>query len=352
MSLYERELYIEDLEKISNLSLEWEKFQNTTFLISGATGMIGSFLIDTIMLKNKSMNLNCRILALGRDQSRAKTRFSNYWKDKNFKFVKCDINFPIKNIKDEKIDYIFHAASNTHPKAYSLDPIGTITTNIIGSHNLLELAVEHEVKRFVFASSVEIYGENRGDCEKFTEDYCGYIDCNTLRAGYPEGKRAGEALCQAYISQKKLDIVIPRLPRVYGPTMLLSDSKVISQFIKKGVAGEDIILKSEGTQLYSYIHVADAVSAILICFLKAKAGEAYNIADEGSDIVLRDLAQNIATYVGSRIVFEIPDEIEKKGYSKATKALLNSEKIKKLGWRPFYSIEEGVKRTIEILKYS
>lgn len=94
----------------------------------------------------------------------------------------------------------------------------------------------------------------------FDEDYCGFINCNTLRAGYPESKRCGEALCQAYIRQKGLDIVIPRLTRSYGPTMLMSDSKAVSQFIKKGLAGEDIVLKSKGNQYYSYTYVADAVS--------------------------------------------------------------------------------------------
>ncbi len=96
---------------------------------------------------------------------------------------------------------------------------------------------------FFFFQLSKIYGENRGDVEKFTEDYCGYIDCNTLRAGYPEGKRVSESLCQAYSAKHHLDIVIPRLCRTFGPTMLLSDSKASSQFILNTVHGEDIVLK-------------------------------------------------------------------------------------------------------------
>ena len=184
----------------------------------------------------------------------------------------------------------------------------------------------------------------------FREESCGYIDCNTLRAGYPESKRCGEALCQAYRKQKGMDIVIPRLTRSYGPTFLETDTKAISQFIKKGVQGEDIILKSAGTQFYSYTYVADAVSGLLTVLLKGEDGEAYNIADESSDITLRDLAELIAGISGKEVRFEIPDAVEAAGYSKATKARLDGHKLQALGWQPQYDIRTGIERTITILK--
>ena len=248
------------------------------------------------------------------------------------------------------VDYILHLASNTHPMQYSTDPIGTITTNIIGVQNLLDFAVEHHASRFAFTSSNEIYGENRGDVEFFDENYCGYINSNTMRAGYPESKRCGEALCQAYKAQKGLDVVIPRPTRSYGPTMLMSDTKAISQFIKKGIAGEDIVLKSAGTQFYSYTYVADAVAGLLTILLKGVSGEAYNIAEEHSDIMLKDLASIIAGINGKEVVFEIPDAVEAAGYSTATKARLDGHKLQTLGWKPKYDIKGGMERTIRILK--
>lgn len=349
MQIYESKLYQEDIKYIASLNLPWEKLNNKAILISGASGLIGSCFIDTIMELNK-IGMNCKVYALGRNIEKAKERFKYCWDTSLFEFISHDINEPLIDKGIEEVDYVIHLASNTHPIAYATDPIGTITTNIIGTKNMLDFAVEKNVTRFAFASSNEIYGENRGDTEKFDEDYCGYINSNTMRAGYPESKRCGEALCQAYIQQNGLDAVVPRLTRSYGPTMLMSDTKAISQFIRKAICNEDIILKSEGTQYYSYTYVADAISGLFTILLCGKCGEAYNIADDASDIRLKDLAKIIADISGNKVIFELPDELEKVGYSKATKARLTSDKLKKLGWKAKYSITEGVQRTVDILK--
>lgn len=350
MFFYDDELYLEDILNVSELDLPWEKLLGKKMLISGATGLIGSFLVDVIMKKNIKEKLQCDIYLLTRNTEKAKLRFSKYNNCSMIKYVEADVRYPIKNIEIDRMDYVLHLASNTHPMQYSTDPIGTITTNIIGLQNMLEFAIEHETERFLFASSNEIYGENRGDTEFFDEEYCGYINSNTMRAGYPESKRCGESLCQAYRVQKKLDVVIARLTRTYGPTMLMTDTKAISQFIKKCIAGEDIILKSAGNQYYSYQYMSDSVSGLLTVMLCGAEGEAYNIADEKSDVKLKDLANIISSESGQKVIYEIPNKIEAAGYSTATKARLNGNKLKKLGWSSKYNIREGVKRTISILK--
>ncbi len=349
MELYECKEYLEDIQTVIELPLDWEQFRNRSVMISGATGMIGRFLIDVLMALNRERNLSCGIYALGRSEKKASERFSKYWTAPEFHFCECSISEKVE-CPAESMDYVFHFASNTHPRAYALDPIGTITANIMGTYHLLEYAVSHHARRFLFASSVEIYGQNRGDAEAFTESYCGYIDSNTLRAGYPESKRAGEALCQAYIKQKGLDIVIPRLSRTYGPTLLATDTKALTQFLQDGVNGRDIVLKSAGTQFFSYNYVADTVSGILWCLLFGESGEAYNVADEGSNITLRDLAQLIAAESGTKVVFELPDEVERQGFSTATRAIMDSAKLRQTGWRAQYDMKTGVARTLRMMR--
>lgn len=315
--------------------------------------MIGKWMIDHLFEQ-----VDCRVVLLGRSEEKARSRFvAEHWESGRLQFVQWDPAHPTplvhsnrRTFEHSNIDYIIHLASNTHPVAYATDPVSTIVMNVTAAKELLDFAVAKKVKRFVYASSVEIYGQNRGDCEKFKEDYCGYINCNTLRAGYPESKRCGEALCQAYIKQYGLDIVIPRIARVYGPTLQKDDTKALSQFIHNALNGQDIVLKSEGKQYFSYLHVADAVSGILTVMLRGERGAAYNIADEASDVRLRDLAAWIAAQCGQKVVFDIPSNAELAGFSPAMMARMDGGCLQTLGWQAEYGIEKGVVNTLGAMR--
>lgn len=343
--------YTDSLAKAAALPLPWEKLRGRAVMLAGATGLIGRCLIDLLMYQNELNDLKCHIYAMSRSEETARKRLKgSYFASPYFTFISHDVQHSLKSMELPEMDYVLHLASNTHPAAYAAEPIDTIVTNIYGLKNLLDFCAESHAGRFVFLSSVEIYGENRGDEEMFTEDYTGYLKSNTMRAGYPESKRCGEALCQAYIAEKGLDVVIPRLPRVYGPTMLETDSKAAAQFIKKAVRGEDIVLKSEGNQHYSFLHVLDAATGILAVMLWGDCGEAYNIAEESNDATLKELAELAASLAGQKVVYELPDELERKGYSTATRARLDGSKIRSLGWEPLYTIQEGIENTLVILR--
>ena len=351
MKFMDSPLYVALLDRTIAHFPYWEQLSGKALMLTGASGMIGSFLTDLILHHNRTQAVKdpCRVIGTGRDAQTAKARFEAWWGEDDFIFFAHDVREPYGELPCTP-DFMIHGASTTHPKAYATEPINTVLSNVLGTQTLLDAAARQKGCRFLLLSSVEIYGENRGDIQCFSEESCGYINCNTLRAGYPEGKRVSEALCQAYRQEKGVDSVIIRLPRSYGPTMRFSDTKAVAQFIKKGTLGEDIVLKSKGTQLYSYLHVADAVLAILWVLVRGESGQAYNAGDSRSDISLYDLASEIADYAGSKVVFELPDEIERKGYSTATKALMDASKLKSLGWSPIYSIQTGIRETIELLR--
>ena len=331
------------------MDFDLSELNGKTLLITGGTGMIGKWMIDLLMEKT-----DCGVILLGRSEKKAGNRFAaKHWASGRLQFLQWDPSHPTSLVQSDnraigqsKISYIIHLASNTHPVAYATDPVSTIIINVAATKELLDLAVENK-SRFVYASSVEIYGQNRGDCQKFKEDYCGYINCNTLRAGYPESKRCGEALCQAYIKQHGLDVVIPRIARVSGPTLLNDDTKALSQFIHNALEGKDIVLKSDGRQCFSYLHVADAVFGILTIMLKGKCGEAYNIADEKSDIMLRDLAGLIAKQCGRKVAFDTPVASEATGFSPVMLARMDNAKIKDLGWKAIHDIDTGIASTMK-----
>lgn len=329
-----------------------EKLAGRTVLVAGATGMIGKCLVDVFMKYNEASSNPIYIIACGRSVSRAKERFAEYWNNNSFQFVEVDVNTGISECG--MIDFMIHAASNTHPVQYASDPIGTINTNVFGTKNLLDYAVTHQVKRFCFLSSVEIYGENQSESGAFCENDMGYFNCNTVRSGYPESKRLGESLCnaygQVYGKSAEFSYVIPRLSRIYGPTMLESDSKAIAQFVKKAAAGDDIVLKSEGTQVYSYTFVTDAVAGILIALTKGVAGEAYNVADKDSDISIKELAGMLAKLAGTKVIFEVPNEKEARGYSGLMRSTLNAEKLEKLGWQARVCLQDGLTCCVDELK--
>lgn len=349
MKRQDHPLYIEDLELVSVSGIDWSLLDGATIGVSGATGMIGTVLIDALVHAIRTKGLSIHIVALGRDKEKAQQRLP-YFYEPFFTFEEYDVSVPGMQ-PTTTADIVIHLASTTHPRAYATQPISTIASNVTGLQNLLEWQLaSNPGGRFCFASSVEVYGENRGDVERFDEKYCGYINCNTLRAGYPEAKRLGEALCQAYASERGSKVFLPRLTRVYGPTLLSSDTKALSQFLHKAVNGEDVVLKSEGAQQYSYLYAADAVCGLLWVLTRGQSGVAYNVADERSDVSLRELASFIAQIGGGKVVFELPDEVERAGYSTATKAMLDGSLLQSIGWEAVYGIEDGLKRTIHMMK--
>ena len=251
------DLYKEDLD-ISLRNNSFETLKNKTILVVGARGLIGSSIVDVLNFLNEKYNYNINIIGTVRDSSKAPLRYNEY---NNLKLINYDVRNKLEI--DTNVDFIINAASNAHPKSFSSDPVGTITTNFIGTKNLLDFALSNNSTRLLYISSGEIYGQGTEDIESFKEDYIGYIDSTNPRSCYPLGKLSAENLCASYTYQYNLDTVIARPCHTYGPTQTESDSRASAQFINNVIDGKDIVMKSEGSQIRSYCYVIDCVTGIL-----------------------------------------------------------------------------------------
>lgn len=334
--------YINDIKEVGNLDLPWAKLSGCNILIVGATGLIGSCLIDVLMNR---VNRDFNVYAMGRNKERAKMKFREYWDNPSFHFV-------LHNIENElegniHFEYIIDMGSNASPNFFVSNPVEVIKANVFGVANLIDYGINHHLKRFLYVSSGEVYGE--GDGRIFTEEYSGYVDCRIPRACYPTSKRAAETLCVSYGAEYGIETVIARPCHIYGPGFTESDNRVYAQFIRNVLKGENIVMKSSGSQFRSWCYVVDCVSALLYILLKGDNGEAYNIADMKSNVSIRELAEIIAKITNRQIVVDTPTDTEKKGYNVVPKSVFSTNRLEKLGWKCQNSLQTNLEHTISFL---
>ena len=314
-------------------------------LVTGASGLIGSCIIDLLMLSN-SFGRHFEVYALGRNKKKLQERFKSFLVSNQLHFVEQDVMQPF----DDSIsyDYIIHGASNADPRNYALYPAETMLINIDGAKNVLNYCKDHRDTRALLMSTFEVYGNAGKDI--YAESDCGIVDLNMLRSCYPESKRCMEILTRCYADEYGVNAVIGRLSSIYGPTMAKDDSKAHAQFIRNGLNGEDIVLKSRGEQRRTYCYVIDAVTGLLCVLAKGERGEAYNIANEQSVVSIAEVAQTVADIAGTKVIIQLPAELERKGYSKPQDCILDNTKLRMLGWSGHYNLLEGCKETLRILK--
>lgn len=336
--------YFHDIENVAHLPLPWEKLSGCNILITGATGLIGTCLTQVLMARSGK---DYHVYATGRDEARAKERFAQFLSDPSFHFIPYDVTMPLE-ASGVPFHYIIHAASNASPNFFANHPVEVIKSNILGVSHLMEYGISHQMRRLLYVSTGEVYGE--GDGHEFKENFSGYVDCTSSRSCYPSSKRAAETLCVSYAAEYGADVVIARPCHTYGPHFTEKDNRVYAQFIRNVLQGQDIIMKSTGEQFRSWCYVVDCVSALLYILLRGINGQAYNIADNSSNISIRNLAEMIAGIGGKEVVMQLPSDDEKKGYNVVTRSVFSTQKLESLGWSVHGSMIEKMERTVEECK--
>lgn len=337
----------DDVYKIISEELPFEKIFGLTVLISGANGYVPAYFVHTFVALNDEKNAGIKILALCRNEDRAKERFSEYLDRTDFQLIIQDVCEPI--MVSGEIHVFIHAASPAGIKKRYENPVDTFLSNVKGAENMLNLAVRNPCKYFLFLSSVDIYGK-MNDNKRLTEEKSGYLDPLNIRNCYSCGKRAAESLCIAYREVYRLPVYIARPFQIIGPGLELDDGRLHIDFISQILREKKIILKSDGSAVRSFLYITDAVTAIFYVLFKGNPGEAYNIVTERGEASVRELADIMVSNAADKSI-EIVYDYEKRNAIEVTDAFSvvigDSTKLAKLGWTPGYSLKEGSTRMME-----
>lgn len=339
-------VFEEDLETIIEEDIEWEKLKEKRVLITGASGMIGTYMLHALTMLNDRRSYGIRVLAMLRNVSKLPQEIRER---EDVEVIAHDVTEKLSIEGD--VDYIIHAASPASPLIMQNQPVETIAANTLGTFNTLSLAKEKKADGYLFISSREVYGQPEDGQEFFHEDTYGFVDQLNPRSCYSEGKKAAETMCVCFREEYGLNTKIARLAHTYGPGMSIYDGRVQADFLKNVFHNEDIVLKSEGTAVRTYTYIGDAVAALYRILLSSPE-PVYNIGNEAGKVSIRELAEimvDIYPERGLKLVFDIP-EGGTKGTAPYTLGILSSEKLRGIGWLPKYSVKEGFKRTLEYLE--
>lgn len=340
----------EDMEYICKAdNIQWDKLRNKTLLITGGTGLIGSTLIRGLLLANKERQLGLKIKLIVRSLERVKEVFEEAEaSDECMSFICKDLDTPFDIEGD--VDYIIHGASPTASAYFASHPVETIKAGIMGTMNLLELAVQKKSEAFLFLSSMEIYGKVTTE-EILTEDKLGYVDPLTIRSCYPETKRMSEALTASYAHEYGIRAMNIRLAQTFGPGVLYDDQRVFAMMARCAMNGENIQLLTKGKSKHPYLYTAQAATAILTVLLSGQAGKSYNAANPDTYCSIAEMGEMVAEKLcGGKIAVTFAENGDTSKYPDTTFLNLSIDAITALGWKPEGDLADIYRRMMEVME--
>ena len=328
----------QDIDSIVSSRALFEPFADSTVLITGATGLIGSMLVKTLLAADEKWALNIRTVGQIRDPQKAGGVFGNL--AERVVFTETD-NVPC--------DFIVHTVSPTSSRFFVEHPVETIKASVGSAMAVLETARKHRAS-LVYLSSMEEYGVPFVSGQVMTEDKTGIIDPLNIRSSYSESKRLCECLCVSYAAEYGVRARIARLAQTFGAGMPLTDTRMPMQFAKAVVEGRDIVLHTEGKSVSNFVYLTDALKAIFLLLDKGAPGQAYNVCCDGESRTVYRIAELVAGRVAGGAVSVRVEKKDGMGYAPDTVMYLNSDKLRALGWKAEVGMEEAYRRLVEYLK--
>lgn len=342
-------LMAEDVQSaMLRYAADFAALEGKNIFFTGATGLIGYNFVATLLTYAEKAANPPHVIALVRNRAKAETCFSSF-PHRFLTLVEGDVTQPIAY--DGSVDYIVHAASQTSSKAFVEQPVNTIAIALDGTRNILNFAVTKGVRKFVYLSTMEVYGAPLTD-EKIDESHGTNLNTMEVRSSYPESKRLCETLCTAYVKQFQVPVCVLRLTQTFGPGVRYNDGRVFAEFARCVMEKRDIVLHTAGETKRNYLYTADAVTAIIKLLTQGEPGHAYNAANEETYCSIMEMARLVAEQVAHQTIqvrCELAD-ISVFGYAPPLKMNLDTSKLRALGWCPTQNLYAMFTRLIAAMQ--
>ncbi len=285
-----------DLKEILGASKrEFELLDGASIFITGGTGFIGKWLLESLQYANSKLDLNITVTVLTRNIDAFLSKFSHFSNYSFIKYIQGDVR-DLKNVSGE-YTHLIHAATDASAYLNENNPKQMFDTIIHGTQQTLDFAVEKSIKRVLFLSSGAVYGQQPWEVDKISEDWNGSLDCLNPGNTYAEAKRAAEMLCSIYDKQFGLNISIARIFALLGPYLPIDTHFAAGNFIRDAIDGKPIIVNGNGLPCRSYLYASDLTIWLWHMLVHAKSGSVYNVGSDES-VSIRDLAKRISCVLG------------------------------------------------------
>jgi len=302
-------------------------------LVTGGAGFLGSHLCDALLAEGYS------VVAVDNLLTGRLSNIEHLRREGNFEFLQLDINRPFEC---GEVNFVFHFASPASPVDYMVHGIDTLKVGSLGTMHALEIAHKHHAK-YLVSSTSECYGDPLEHPQK--ETYWGNVNPIGPRSVYDEAKRFTEALTMAYHRYYGLDTRISRIFNTYGTRMQLNDGRVIPNFMKQALRGEDLTVYGDGSQTRSFCYVSDEIDGFLR-LAKCEEHAPVNIGNPNEFTIL-ECAQKVIAVTGSKseIRYEkLPEDDPKQRRPDITKARTL------LGWDPKVDLDSGLRLSLDYFR--
>lgn len=326
-----------DLDDLRRIDDDYSALKNSTIFITGATGLIGSALVETLL----ALELNISVIVFVRSKEKAYKKFGDY-----VKYYVGDIQQEI--ILEDSVDYIIHCANPTSSSFFVNNPVETIKTAVNGSLNILKFSLDKKPEKIVFLSTMEVHGTPKKGTKVYVEDG-GSFDTQKIRNCYPLSKQLCESLFLSYHDEYNINSCVLRLTQTFGPGIEYDDGRVFAEFARCAIEQKNIVLKTKGVTERSYLYISDAVDAILKILIKGVPGNVYTAANESSYCSIYDMAQLVASKANINVIIKETD-VSKYGYANELYMDLDTSKLQSIGWRPKVNLSEAYNKLIEYMK--